>query len=252
MLLSVSLRAILLIVALIAGSIALACGDSGGDDPDEPSADEEVDGDPDGDDENGDDESTGDASSDLLAIAEDFGAEEFKIEYTMVTGVAENDGTITIYWKPPDNWRMDMSIGGSAISMLNVDGTPYICSSDDGVEQCLESPLGDTLPVPFLSIFTDPDGFTDLIDTTFAGVDVDRSDRTIAGQDAACYSISGDIEGETGSAEYCFGDSGVLLLLRAVIEGEAEFSLEATSVEDSVSDADLEPPFDVVESPDFP
>ncbi len=249
---SISIRALLLIVALLAGSIALACGDSGGDsdEADQPSANEDVDGGDEG--ENGGDEPSGDAASELGDLAGEFRAEEFKIVYASSTGTGEEgQGTITIYWKPPDNWRMDISSGDGDVTMLNVDGTAYFCSSEGGVSQCLESPIAQDLPLPFLSVFTDPDGLNELIDTSFTGVDVDRSDRTIAGESANCYSIAGTIEGETGSAEYCFGDNGVLLLLSAGSDEEGEFRLEATSVEDSVSDSDLEPPYEVTEFPDI-
>jgi hypothetical protein len=62
--------------------------------------------------------------------------------------------------------------------------------------------------------------------------------------------VSGTIEGEQGSAEYCFSSDGILLLLTGSgPEGAGEFRLEATSVEGEVSDADLEPPFPVMEIP---
>ncbi|MCH7488910.1 MAG: hypothetical protein IIB23_04700, partial [Chloroflexi bacterium] len=117
------------------------------------------------------------------------------------------------------------------------------------------SPIGDSLTPDFFDIFTEPDILIDQIDAVLGDLNVDRSNRTIAGQDATCFSISGTIDGETGAVEYCFRDDGVLLLLRAAGgpgDGDGgESSLEAISVEDSVSDSDLEPPYDVLDVGDI-
>jgi hypothetical protein len=255
-----SFRLGLVIVALLAGSLALACGGGGGtsDDDgdgngngDQPEASEGADGDADGD---GDGDG-GEGQDELRKLAEEFGVREVKIEYSFSSagdGSPDDEGTMTLYWKPPDAWRVDISSSGGDVILINSDGTSYLCTSDGGTGQCLESPLGDLIPIPFLSVFTDPNGLNDLIDVSLAGVDVDRSDRTIAGQDATCFSISGTIDGETGATEYCFREDGILLLVRAGAEGSGEFTMEATNVEDSVSDSDLEPPYDVTEIPGLP
>lgn len=251
-------RLALMIVALAAGALALACG--GGDgtsdddgDADQPEASEGADGD---DADNGGD--GGELPDELRRLAEEFGVREVKIDYSFSTaadGSPDDEGAITLYWKPPDAWRLDISSSAGDLILINSDGTSYLCTSEGGTGQCLESPIGDVIPIPFLSVFTDPNGLSELIDVALAGVDVDRSDRTIAGQDATCFSISATIDGETGATEYCFREDGILLLLRAGgsdAEGSGEFALEATNVEDSVSDSDLEPPYDVTEIPGFP
>ncbi len=255
-----SLRLGLMIVALLAASLALACGGGGGTSDDDgggeqPEASEGADGDePDTD----RDRDGGDLEVELRELAEEFAVREVKIEYAFSTagdGSPDDQGTITLYWKPPDAWRVDIFSSAVDLILINSDGTSYLCTSEGSAGQCLESPIGDVVPIPFLSLFTDPNGLSDLIDVSFAGVDVDRSDRTIAGQDAACFSISGTIESETGAAEYCFREDGILLLLRARgsdAEDSGEFALEATNVEDSVSDSDLEPPYDVTEIPGLP
>ena len=255
-----SFRLGLMIVALLAGSLAFACGggagtsdDDGDDDGDQPEASEGADGD----DADGDGDG-GDLQDELRKLAEEFGVREVKIEYSFSStgdGSTDDEGTITLYWKPPDAWRVDISSSAGDLILINSDGTSYLCTSAGGTGQCLESPIGDVVPIPFLSVFTDPDGLSELIDVALAGVDVDRSDRTIAGQDATCFSISATIEGETGATEYCFREDGILLLLRAGgsdAEGAGAFTLEATNVEDSVSDSDLEPPYDVTEIPGLP
>lgn len=249
-----ALRLCLTAATLLAGALLFACGGGGGDDDGdrdgtEPTATEEVvDGEAtpgDGDDEGGD------ASQELSELAGRFAEQEVKISYDLSSTVdgETQEGSFTFYWKPPDAWRMDFNIAGSEGSLITTGETSYLCSSEGGEGQCLESPAGLQIPLPFLEFFTDPDSLGDIIDTELAGLDVDRSDREIAGRDATCFTASGEVEGESGEVEYCFSDDGVLLLLRSSGETSGEFSLEATSVETSVSDADLEPPYDILEIP---
>ncbi len=253
-----SLRYFLIVVALFAGALFAACssdGDDNGDaDSDEPTAEQPIDGD-DGD--NGDD---GDASGDLSSFAERFGVSEVKIEYDFTSFDATLDeegnfeGSMTLYWKPPDAWRMDIGTPEGDIALITNGDTTYMCTAAAGEELCLESPAGGILDeVPFLSIFTDPDSINDLIDTS-PGVDVVESSREIAGQDATCFTFSGDIDGEMGAGEICFRDDGVLLLMRIVGsdgDADAEFSLEAISVSDSVSDEDFDPIYEVLDLGDL-
>ncbi|MEX0786083.1 MAG: hypothetical protein WD939_05555 [Dehalococcoidia bacterium] len=237
--------------------LAACSSDDDSDDADtgdgQPTATEPT-GDDTGDDGNGDggngDEPSGDLNDELRRFADEFGISEVKIAYNFSAsgGGADEEGTMTLFWKPPDSWRLDFSSAESGdFTIISSAETSYICTSEDG-GQCIASPLG-SVPIPFLSIFTEPDGLNDLIDTSLGDVDVERSDREIAGQDASCFSISGTIEGESGEGEYCFRDDGVLLLLHGAGDASGAFSLEATSVEDSVSDGDLEPPYEITEIP---
>ena len=241
-----SLRYFLIVVALLAAGFVVACGgdgdDNGDGDTDEPPAEQSVDGD--GDDD-GDD---GDVSGDLRAFADRFGISEVTIEYKLTASGGDDDfeGTMTLYLKPPDAWRMDLANPDGDIALINDGSTTYLCASEGGEGQCFESPIDDALPIPFLNIFTDPGGFDDLIGTSLGAVDVSQSSREIAGQDATCFEVSGEFDGDSGEAEYCFRDDGVLLLLRA-----SNSSLEATSVSDSVSDEDFEPIYDVLDLGDL-
>ena len=250
-----SLRYVLIVVALLAGTLFVACGgdsdDNGEPDSDEPTAEQPADGD-DGDD--GDDD--GDVSGDLRAFADRFGISEVTIEYKLTASGGDDDfdGTMTLYLKPPDAWRMDLATPDGDIALINDGSTTYLCASEGGEGQCFESPIDDALPIPFLNIFTDPGGFDDLIGTSLGAVDVSQSTREIAGQDATCFEVSGEFDGDSGEAEYCFRDDGVLLLLRGSgsgDEGGGEFSLEATSVSDSVSDEDFQPIYDVLDLGDL-
>ena len=239
-----SLRYFLIVVALLAGAFFVACGSDSDDngDADEPPAEQSVDGDGDND---GDD---GDVSGDLRAFADRFGISEVTIEYKLTASGGDDDfeGTMTLYLKPPDAWRMDLANPDGDIALINDGSTTYLCASEGGEGQCFESPIDDALPIPFLNIFTDPGGFDDLIGTSLGAVDVSQSSREIAGQDATCFEVSGEFDGDSGEAEYCFRDDGVLLLLRA-----SNSSLEATSVSDSVSDEDFEPIYDVLDLGDL-
>ena len=238
------MRTLLIGAALLVGALLLACSsDSDGD----------LGGPADG---NGD-QPAGDAAADLRNLAAQFGVREIKIEYQFAGGAADGtgDGTMTLYWKPPDAQRTDLSTSDGDVTLITTATASYICTSEVGAGQCLKSPVGDSLAPGFFAIFTEPGNFIGQINDVLGDADVDRSSRTIAGQDATCFSLSGTIDGETGAAEYCFRDDGVLLLLRAAdgpeTNGGEEFSLEAISVEDSVSDSDLEPPYDVVDLGDL-
>lgn len=254
-----SLRLFLIAIALLAGALFAACGsdsdDNGDGDADEPTAEQPVDGDGDDDgDEDGDGDN--DLSGDLRAFADRFGISEVKIEYEFTTSGIDEDfaGTMTFYWRPPDAWRMDIGIPDGEIAMINDGNVTFLCTSAGDEEVCIESPLSDVIAVPFLTIFTEPDGLDEFIGTSLSDVDVNQSSREIAGQDATCFEVSGEFDGESGAAEYCFRDDGVLLLLRASgleDDGGGEFSLEAISVSDSVSDEDFQPIYEVLDLGDL-
>ena len=112
----------------------------------------------------------------------------------------------------------------------------------------------DTLAPPFLDEFINPDALTasitDSIDDVM-GFEFDTFQETIAGESADCFSMSGSFEGESGQAEWCFTDDGILLRIAASMlaeDGEVgEFRLDATAVSRDVSDADFEPPYPVTD-----
>ncbi len=252
-----SLRYFLIAVALLAAALFVACGsdsdDNGDADSGEPPAEQPVDGDDDGNGDDGDGDgddgdSDGDGNGDLSSFADRFGVSEVKVVYNFTSSDAVEgfEGTMTLYTKPPDKWRMDIGTPDGDIAMINNGDATYMCASEDGEGACFESPTDDAIGLPFLNIFTDPDGFDDFIDIS-PGVDVDRSSREIAGQDATCFNVSGEIAGESGAGEFCFRDDGVLLLASTSDDATGEFTMEATSVSDSVSDEDFEPIYDVLD-----
>jgi hypothetical protein len=242
-----------LVLLALAGVLALgaACGSDDGDDDgsDEPTATSEAPGD--GDEPTATDDGgsgSGDASDELDALAEEFGDREMKVTYDLTS----SDGTTTtytIYWKSADSWRVDFDADGATTSMIASGGLAYICSSDGaGGGQCIESPGGaSAIPVPFFGALTQENGLAGLITGAFAGVDVDTSEETIAGRDASCYKVSGSVAGDEGYAEICSGD-GILLRWSGGSAG-ADATIEATAVEDTVADADLELPYEILQIP---
>ena len=84
------------------------------------------------------------------------------------------------------------------------------------------------------------------------GIDiVDTSHRSIAGVDATCFTVSGAlVDVGEGEGEVCFSDGGLLLYMRGESAGSS-ILFEATSESTDVTDADFEPPFEILEPPDL-
>jgi hypothetical protein len=241
----------LAVLALAGGALLVACNGGDGDDDDGdggegPAATEPADG---GDDVGNGGDDGGDASGELSDLAGQWATKEAKISYdfTSSSGGTESGGTFTLYWKPPDSWRLDITVDGEATAIISTAGASYICTDAGGQGQCLETPATQ-IPVPFLGSFLDADAYESLVAGTFAGVEVDRSEETIAGQDAQCYTASGAVEGEEREGQFCFSSDGVPVRMSVGATG-SEFTMEATSVETSVADADFEPPYDILQIP---
>jgi len=240
-------------IAVLGGALLLACG--GGDDDKkddgggaEPTATASADGDvtpADGGDGDGGDG----ASGDLTELAGAWATKQAKITYNITSSADTAGGTYTVYWNPPDEWRLDASSGGTeaGIFIKNADGE-YICSPDgSGGGACISSP-GLTIPVPFLGTFFDVDDYENFVEGSFGGVGADKSEETIAGIDAQCYTITSNITGAESETQWCVSDDGLPLRVR-VSAGGVDYAFEATSAEGSVADADFELPYEVLEIP---
>lgn len=236
---------------VVVGLVFFACsssnndnGNSGDNGTNEPTATEAADnGQPTADTSN-----DGGATDDLMQLAQEFGGAEVKVDYNISTTGTDQDfsGSMTIYQKPPDSWRMDLSVPDQGnVTFISSGGTSYMCADQGGEGACFSSAIDQSIGGPFLTLFNDPADFENEINSAFGGANVDKSSRQIAGQDATCFSASDD----QGQAEYCFRDDGVLLLAHAsgsTFGADGEFSLEATNV-GSVSDSDFEPIYDVMD-----
>jgi hypothetical protein len=183
----------------------------------------------------------GDGDSSLSDLANDLQNKEGKVVYTFTSTDAdgtETSGTFTIYSKPGVGSRFDFDDGsGSTGSFItNSDGT-YICAEGT----CFQSPGGADVN-PFIGFFTDPQT---LLSEVGDIADVDHSSKTVAGQDADCYSASTD----DGEGEVCFSDDGLLLSIHGTDADGTSIDFVASSAETSVPDADLELPYPVQSFP---
>ncbi len=196
-----------------------------------------------------------DASSELLSLGQQWANSSAKVTYGL--GIAQGgetqQGEMTLTWQPP-NWRIDMSgdltSGAGALTMITVDGDVHLCTQG----QCLSlsgGPFDQVAPIPFADFFTDPDALVDqFLGDAPPGFDIDRSTRTIAGEEALCFTVSGTVEGETGESDVCFAQDGLMLLMAVSFsgpEGSVDFRFEATEVDRNVTSADFEPPYPVIE-----
>ncbi len=250
------LFAVLLVVGLLALA-AVACN-GGGSEDETPQAGETpaVDG---GDDGGGDDGDDGDGDSDSTGL-QDLGAlaseasgdviARVTYRFTSEAGGEVVEGEWVLVQRPPDSrFEFVSTAGGEEIRtiIISAGGESYLCSSIGGEGTCLTADIGDT---EAQTAVLDP--LFDVPEELAAAGDVglvDRSERSIAGVDASCFTVTSDISG-LGEGEVCFSEDGLLLLLRSGSNGDS-FTFEATSVSTDVTDADFEPPYDIFELPDL-
>jgi hypothetical protein len=180
-------------------------------------------------------------------LADKFGKATFKVTYQLSGGGAAATQGSMIWYKKGDNLRMDIAgevagQQGNVILIILPDTTYYCTSAPEMGESgtCFSAPseagqgvsqtaadLEKTLTDPNLEV-------------------VSTSSRSIAGEDAKCYTVrSPDIEGE---AELCMSGDGVPLFSKETVQG-AETTMEATDFSHNVSDSDFEPPYPVSAMP---
>ncbi len=247
--------AVLLMISLLALMAAMACGDDGDGDQ-TPQADETPEaGETPGADGGDDGDGVGNGGlAELVALASE--ATEGVIakvtyRFTSEVGGEITEGEWVLVQRPPDSrFEFASTEGGEEFRtiIINAGGQSYICTSAGGQENCLASEATETVAQTALldPLFDVPrelsEGASDV------GL-VDRAQRTIAGVDATCFTVSGGLVA-LGEGEMCFSDEGLLLLLRSEAAG-ASFTFEATSVSTDVTDSDFEPPYDIFELPDL-
>jgi hypothetical protein len=210
-----------------------------------PSSDETPDGGGNGDGGGGDDEALQDLERFASQAAEDFtGSVTYK--YSTEAGGQSTEQEWTYVQKPPNRRFEVLSNEGGQESRTIVISTAeksYICTSAGGSESCLASEQTEGYTTAFAPLFDVPRDIA-------AGIDVlglaDHSERDIAGMHANCYSV--DFAAAAGGNDVCFSDEGLLLYLHGEAAGSS-FTFEAKSASTDVSDADFEPPYEVLELP---
>jgi hypothetical protein len=250
--------AVLLAVALLLGLLAAAC--DGDDESEAPPADETpaagetpaADG--------GDGEGTDGAGLQELRELETLAAEASegitaKVTYRITSEAAGEtfEGEWVLVQRPPDS-RIEIAgeEGGEEFRtiIISAGGKYYLCTSGAGEETCLatEAEQAEAGTAALDPLFAIPQELAqDAEDVDLVGT----SQRSIAGVDATCFTVSGALAGVgEGEGEVCFSDDGLLLYLGGETAGET-FIFEATSVSTDVTDADFEPPYEILELPDL-
>jgi outer membrane lipoprotein-sorting protein len=170
-------------------------------------------------------------------------------KYTSEAGGQTTESEWTVAQRPPDSRYEIVSSEGGAETRTIVIVTPdnsYICISGGGSETCLKSKTDETQAqtAPFAPLFDVPRTIAEDISGVGA---VDKSERDIGGVHATCFSADTAALGG-GASEVCFSDEGILLYLKSEAGGSS-FTIEATAASTDVTDADFEPPYEVIELP---
>jgi len=240
----VLVAALALLVALLA-----ACGSDSGDGKTPKAGETPASGETptDGGDGGGDGNGGDSGLSDLERLASEASGDfTGKITYEITT---ESSGQTTVQeWtlaqRPPDSrFEIVSNEGGeeSRTIVIQTAEKSYVCTSAGGSEVCFVSDQTDQYTGLFDPIFDAPQSIVQDIDTLGLG---DQSERDIAGLHANCFSYS--LAG--AESETCFSDEGLMLYLHTGSAGSS-FTYEAKSASTDVSDADFEPPYEVVEIP---
>ena len=170
-----------------------------------------------------------------------------KITYEITTEAGGQTTTQewTMAQRPPSDSRFEIvsNEGGqeSRTIVIQTAEKSYVCTSGGGSEVCLESDQTAQYTGLFDPIFNAPQSIVQDIDNLGLG---DQSERDIAGVHANCFSYS--LAG--AESEACFSDEGLMLYLHTGVAGSS-FTYEAKSATTDVTDADFEPPYEILEIP---
>ncbi|MEE8369307.1 MAG: hypothetical protein V3S00_00905 [Dehalococcoidia bacterium] len=251
-----ALAAISVAVLLAAAACGGGDGDGGGDQApaadDTPAADGGDGGD--GGDGDGDGDGDGEGFANLEALAGE-AAEGVTASVTYSVTTETNGDTFEGEWvlvqRPPDS-RIEISLTEGGVEfrtiIISVGGESYLCTSGGGEEACLAAGSAET-EAGAASLSPLFDAPREIVEAA-ANVDIVKtSQEQIAGVDATCFTLGSGLL-SLGEGEVCFSDEGLLLRMQSEIAGTSSV-FEATSVDFNVTDADFEPPYDVLELPGF-
>jgi len=185
-------------------------------------------------------------TNELQALAKEWEQTVAKVSYdvTSTSGSTTDKSSITLYWRPP-NWRMDISSSSQGDEiMIATASALYDCSAASGANQCVSYDPSQVDPSAPLEMF-DPSA----AGLNLSGQNVDRSEQTVFGESATCFSVTSTTEESTSKSEWCFASDGILLRLAATSDDPAsgDFTVETTGVNRDVTDADFDfqPPYPV-------
>ena len=160
-----------------------------------------------------------------LTLAKD-GDARFRFEITSTQdGIDES----SILIETPEVSAICLKEAGELGALVGVDPDKGICFESDAASE------GGSLR----DIFA---GAEDINETL-----LEKSERTIAGQDGTCYRTQDNADGEISTV--CFTGDGVLLYLKN--EGDASSEIEAQTVSSSVSASDFELPYELKKLPEL-
>jgi outer membrane lipoprotein-sorting protein len=187
-----------------------------------------------------------DITNELQALGNQWQQTVAKVSYDLavMSGDTTDQSSLVLYRQPPD-WRLDISSPSQGDEILIATGdTLYDCSADSGENQCLSYSASDVDISGLLGIF-DPS----VTATSVAGQEVDRSEQTISGESAKCFSVTSTSQGYTDNSQWCFASDGILLRLIATSDDPtvSNFTIEVTGVNRDVTEADFDfqPPYPV-------
>ncbi len=258
------IRWLLVLLALTAALFLVVASACGGDDDDDdggdnqPTASDSTDGGDDNGDDGGD-ETPADGGDDDGGDEDIFSQlDELTNELDSVTGkvsydITDSDGSVSsmaFYAKPP-NSRFDSSDGTTTTIIIYTPDTTYICDSD--TESCLATPGSgeETGALGIFAAFVSPEVLSAYVAVAeAAGADVNKSDESINGIDATCFSWDDDTADEVGKGKFCFNDAGVMVY-QETEDDSGTSKLEATDYSSDVSDSDFEPPYPVTDPSDL-
>jgi outer membrane lipoprotein-sorting protein len=253
---------LLFLLALTAALFLVVASACGGDDDDDDGGDnggatatESTDGGDDGGDEtptatnddSGDDSSDEDIFSQLDDLTNELDSVTGQISYD-ITDADGSVSSMTFYAKPP-NSRFDTTDGTTTSIIIYTPDSTYVCDSD--TETCLATPSsGDTGALGLAGAFLGSDVLSAYVAVAeAAGADVNKSDESINGIDATCFSWD-DTSTDIGKGKFCFNDAGVMIY-QETTDDSGTSKLEATDYSGDVSDSVFDPPYEVTDLSDL-
>jgi outer membrane lipoprotein-sorting protein len=185
-------------------------------------------------------------TSELQALAGEWEQTVAKVSYNVssTSDSTTDESSVTLYWGPP-NWRMDISSSTQGDQTLIATASAlYDCSAATGANQCVFYDPSQVDPSAPVEVF-DPSAAA----TSLSGQNVDRSEQTLLGESATCFSMTSTTADSTSKSEWCFASDGILMRLAVTSDDPTigDFIVETTDVNRDVTEADFdfEPPYPV-------